>query len=78
MSDNFEDKRSVSFPVQNVRYAQEHLIAASGLLGAISHQYAQEGVLSVGAVLHVANVIDGVIEKLNLASMEIDQQLLPF
>lgn len=64
--------------IHDVKYAQEHLIAAAGLLYAIHHQYSQEGVLSVGAVLHVAGVIDRVIERLKLDELNLDALDLPF
>jgi hypothetical protein len=64
--------------IHDVKYAQEHLIAAAGLLYAIHHQYAQEGVLSVGAVLHVAGIVDRVIEKLKLDELDLGALDLPF
>jgi len=68
----------VSYPVSVVHDSREDLIAASGLLHAIHSQYATEGVFSVGAVLHVANVVDGVVRKLQLDEEELNRPSLPF
>ncbi len=58
--------------------AGDTLIAATSILGAIHHQYATEGVLELGAMLHVVNLMDKVIRDLGLDDLDGTQEKLPF
>lgn len=76
-----EDKKVEDFvklKTSDVIDSAKSLMAASSILTAASDQYAHTGILSVGAVVHAGNVIDHVIEKLGMADLIIDQDMLPF
>jgi len=78
MSKTNEDGPFVKYPSEDVIQAAQSLIAASSILTACADQYASTGGLSVGALLHAANVVDSVIEKLNMAELAIENTPLPF
>ncbi len=66
------------FPSRDVLVSADTLIAASGMIEAIHHQYATEGVLTTGALLYIGTMIDQVIGKLGLDEMDVRQRDLPF
>ena len=68
----------VKFETPALIDAAQSLIAVSSILVAVSEQYASTGALSVGAILHTANVVDSVIEKLKLTDLIVEEDSLPF
>ena len=73
-----KEEAFVKFKSQDVIHSAQALIAASGILVAVTDQYTHTGQLSVGAVLHATSVIDEVIDRLKLTEVAIEQSLLPF
>lgn len=78
MSPKVSDENFVTFSSQDVLYAAQSMIAVSSMVDALVSEYANTGVLAVGALQHCGNVVDNVIERLGLAEMEIQQTSLPF
>ncbi len=70
--------QKVCFPTKDVVDASHSLIAVSSILLAVSDQYAHTGQLSVGAVVHAANVVNNVIDRLGLVDVLIEKDDLPF
>lgn len=78
MSRTTKSEAFIKFEQGDVIDAGKSLIAASSILVACSDQYANTGQLSVGALVHAANVVDRVIERLKLAELIIETQEMPF
>lgn len=72
------EELEICFPTKDVLASADTLIAASGMIEAIHHQYAAEGVLTTGALLYIATMIDQVIGKLGLDTLDMRQRDLPF
>jgi len=78
VSANVSDKNYHSYPVSDMVFSSHALIDASSLLTLIGDEYRFTGRISVGALQHVTNTIDSVVNRLSLDTLEQDQAELPF
>lgn len=78
MSEKHKNEVTRVYSMEVMLEVKDTLIAASGLVEAIHHQYAHEGVMSSGALLYIAKTIDRVIDKLDLEYGPATQEDLPF
>lgn len=78
MAPNVSSEDFVTFPTKDVIHAAQSMIAVSSMMDAIVGEYANTGIVAVGALQHASSVVDGVIERLGLAELEIEQASLPF
>lgn len=72
------EQNFIKVPSRDMLYAAQSLIAVSSIQQACADQYADNGVLSLGAIIHCSNVVDNVIERLGLAELANEQSELPF
>lgn len=77
MTPNFSNESFISYPSKDAIYAAQSMIAVSSMMDAIVAEYANTGVVAVGALQHCGHVVDNVIEKLGLAELEIEEASSP-
>lgn len=78
MPNKTSEETFIQYKADDVVWAAQSLIAASSIIMAVSNEYAHAGSISIGALIHAGNVVDGVIERLDLAEVEGQQRSLPF
>lgn len=78
MSQSKKVVQRVSYPSQDVVDAGHSLIAVVSILLAVSDAYASTGQLPVGAIVHAANVVNEVIDKLKLVDVLVEKDDVPF
>jgi len=78
MSPNVSEEHFRQVSYKDLVAASHTLMAASGIVTALSNEYSVHGVLAVGALRHVTNMIDQTIGRLGLDTVEDTQERLPF